>query len=68
MKTLTRFAVVGVSGLVLLKLFASVFLPMFGLFLGLIALTVKVAVWAAIGFFLYTLWKQRDREPWTGTD
>lgn len=62
MLSLAKFAVVGLSGVVLLKLFATILLPMMGLLMGLFALTVKVALVAAIAFFVYTMVRRRDSE------
>lgn len=59
MKSLAKLTVAGLSGVVLFKLFATVLIPLLGLFVGLIALTVKVALIAAVVFFLYTVfWKK----------
>ncbi len=66
MQSLAKFAVVGLSGVVLLKLFATILLPMMGLLMGLFALTVKVALMAAIAFFVYTMVRRRDSEVEVG--
>jgi hypothetical protein len=60
MKSFTRVAIIGASGVVLFKLFATVLLPMMAFFFGLIALTVKLAVMAAVVFFLWSLVKKKD--------
>jgi hypothetical protein len=52
MKSFAKLAVVGVSSVVLFKLFASVFLPMMGMLFGLLAMTVKLALIAAVVFFI----------------
>jgi hypothetical protein len=62
MKSFTRVALVGVSGVVLFKLFATVLLPMMALFFGLIALTVKLALVAAVVFFLWSLVRKKGQE------
>ena len=62
MKSFTRVALVGVSGVVLFKLFATVLLPMMAFFFGLIALTVKLALVAAVVFFLWSLVRKKDQE------
>jgi hypothetical protein len=62
MRSFVKVAVVGVSSVVLLKLFATVFLPALGMVLGLLMLTVKVAVIAAVVFFLYSLLRRRPRQ------
>lgn len=58
MKTFAALTVAGVAGLVVLKLLAALLLPMLGLFLGLVALTMKLALIAALGFFVYSMIKK----------
>ncbi len=60
MRSLTRLAVVGISGVVLFKLFATILFPLLGLFFGLFAMTVKFAVIAAVIFFVYSMLRKRD--------
>ena len=55
MKTFAALTVAGVAGLVLLKLLAAVLLPALGLLLGLVALTMKLALVAAVGYFVYSM-------------
>ena len=55
MKTFATFTVAGVAGLVLLKLLAAVLLPALGVLFGLVALTMKLALVAAIGYFVYSM-------------
>jgi hypothetical protein len=55
MRTFAKVAVAGVAGLTFMKLFTSVLIPMLGMMLGLIALTVKLAVIAAVVFFIWSL-------------
>lgn len=62
MKSFARLTVVGLSGAVLFKLFTSILIPMLGLFLGLIALTVKIALIAAVVFFLYSILTKKSRD------
>lgn len=62
MKSFTRVALAGVSGVVLFKLFATVLLPMMAFFFGLIALTVKLALVAAVVFFLWSLVRKKEQE------
>lgn len=62
MKSFAKLAVAGISGVVLLKLFATIIFPLLGIMLGLIGLTVKLALIAAVIFFLYGMIKKRD-EP-----
>ena len=58
MKTFAALTVAGVAGLVLFKLLAALLLPMLGLLFGLVALTVKLALIAALGFFVYSVLKK----------
>ena len=62
MKSFAKIAFVGFSGVVLFKLFASIFLPLIGLLVGLFVLAIKVAVFAAIIYFLYSLFFKRDED------
>lgn len=55
MKAFATFTVAGVASLVLLKLLATVLLPALGLLFGLVALTMKLALVAAIGYFVYSM-------------
>jgi hypothetical protein len=54
MKSFARVAVLGVASVAMLKLFSAVFVPILGMMIGLIALTMKVAVVAAIAYFLWS--------------
>lgn len=66
MKSFAKFAVLGVSSIVLFKLLASIFLPVLGLALGLLALTVKLAMIAAVVFFLYSIFRKPRRDVEVG--
>lgn len=66
MKSFAKFAVLGVSSIVLFKLLASIFLPVLGLALGLFALTVKLAMIAAVVFFLYSIFRKPRRDVEVG--
>ncbi|KPJ84572.1 MAG: hypothetical protein AMS19_00095 [Gemmatimonas sp. SG8_23] len=59
MKSFAKLAFVGASSIVLLKLFTTVLIPVLGMMLGLLMLTVKLAVIAAVVFFLYSLLRPR---------
>lgn len=64
MRTFAKVAVAGVAGVTLLKLFTTVLIPVLGMMLGLVALTVKLAVLAAVVFFLWSLIRPRpDHQP-----
>jgi len=59
------FAVVfagGALGLVVLKLLFGLVMPLFSLLIGLVTLTVKVAFFAAVAYFIYSLVRGRRRE------
>ena len=60
MQSFTKLAFAGISGVILFKLFATVLLPLFGLFFGLLAMTVKFAMIAAVIFFVYSMVKKRN--------
>ena len=60
MKSFAKLAVAGISGVVLFKLFATILFPLLGLMLGLLALTVKLALLAAVAFFIWGLVKKRN--------
>ncbi|MDH3269740.1 MAG: hypothetical protein OEN56_00315 [Gemmatimonadota bacterium] len=62
MKSFAKFAVLGVSSVVLFKLLATILFPMLGLVFGLLAMTVKFALIAAVVFFLYSIFKKSRRE------
>ena len=59
MKTFTTLTVAGVAGILLLKLLTALVFPLFGLFVGLLAMTVKFALIAAVIFFVYSMIKKR---------
>ena len=57
MKTFATLTVTGVVGILLFKL---VVVPILALFLGLLAMTVKLALLAAVIFFVYSMIKRRN--------
>jgi len=59
MKTFASLTVAGVAGILLLKLLTALFFPLLGLFVGLLAMTVKFALIAAVIFFVYSMIKKR---------
>lgn len=59
MRTFGALALGGLAGIVILKLLAGMILPLFGMVFGLMATLVKVALWVAIGYFIYTLIRGR---------
>lgn len=59
MKTFATLTVAGITGIVLLKLFATILFPLLGLLFGLLAMTVKFALIAGVIFFVYSMIKKR---------
>ena len=59
MKSFAKFTVAGITGVVLLKMFATVLFPVLGMLFGLIAMTAKLALIAAVVFFVYSMFKKR---------
>lgn len=62
MKSLTRVAFVGIGGLVAFKLFTGLALPLLGMLIGLVMLTVKLALAAAVVYFLYCLIRPPEKK------
>lgn len=63
MKGFAALTVAGVAGLILFKILAALVLPALGLLLGLLVLTVKVALVAALGFFVYSMLRKSAERP-----
>ena len=59
MKMVASLTVAGVAGILLLKLLTALVFPVLGLFVGLLAMTVKFALIAAVIFFVYSMIKKR---------
>lgn len=59
MKMFAGLTVAGVAGILLLKLLTALVFPVLGLFVGLLAMTVKFALIAAVIFFVYSMIKKR---------
>ncbi len=59
MRTFAALTVTGVASVVLFKLFASVVFPLVGVVFGLMAMTVKWALIAAVVFFIWSMIKKR---------
>ena len=62
MKAFATVTFAGVTGIVLLKLLATILIPFLGMMLGLLAMTVKFALIAAVGFFIYSMIRKRRDE------
>ena len=57
MRTFATFTVAGVVGILLFKM---VVVPILALFVGLLAMTVKLALLGAVAFFVYTMIKKHN--------
>lgn len=66
MRTFGAMALGGLAGIVILKLLAAMVFPLFGIVFGLMATIVKVALWVAIGYFVYTLIRGRRSQTTEG--
>ena len=62
MRTVAGLFVGGVVAVVAFKLITALVLPLVGIFFGLIALAIKLAIAVAVGWFLYSLVRSRKRE------
>ena len=62
MRSFTTAAFAGISGVILWKLFATILLPLLGALLGLIGMTLKFALVAAVVFFIYSMIRKRRDE------
>lgn len=61
MKSFVKVAAVGVSGLVAFKIATTLVMPLLGMLMFLVLLTVKIALVVAVGYFVYSLMcKKRD--------
>jgi hypothetical protein len=59
MKAFATLTVTGVAGVILFKLLATLLFPLLGVFFGLLAMTIKFAVIAAVIFFVYSMIRKR---------
>lgn len=59
MRSFGALAVGGLAGFMLLKLLV---LPLLGVMFGVVGLLVKVALWVAVGYFVYTLIRGRRKD------
>ena len=62
MRAFGTAAVAAISGVVLWQLFTTILLPLLGIAMGLLAMAAKLALIAAVGFFIYSLIKKRQEE------
>ena len=65
MRTFAGLFVGGIAALLLFKLLAGLILPLVGIFVGLVAMAIKIAIVVAIGYFVYSLVRNRNREQQT---
>lgn len=59
MRTFAALTLTGAAGIVLFKLMATILLPLVGMVIGLMAMTVKFALLAAVVFFVYSMIRRR---------
>ena len=62
MRAFGTVAVAAISGVVLWQLFTTILLPLLGVAIGLLAMAAKLAMIAAVGFFIYSLIKKRREQ------
>lgn len=62
MRTFAPLAFAAISGVVLWKLFATIFLPFLGVLIGLIGMTLKFALIVGVVFFIYSMIRKRREE------
>jgi hypothetical protein len=66
MRTFGALFVGGVTGIVILKLLATLLFPLLGFMIGLVGMLFKILLFGAIAYFVYTLIKgKREREVGT---
>ena len=61
MRAFGALAVGGLAGFFFLKLLAALVFPIFGFMVGLVGLVVKIGLWLAVGYVVYTLLKGRRK-------
>lgn len=59
MRTFGALFVGGVTGIVILKLLATLLFPLLGFMVGLIGMAFKIVLFGAIAYFVYTLLRGR---------
>ena len=62
MRAFGTVAFAAVSGVILWQLFTMILIPLLGVMLGLLAMAAKLAVVAAVVFFVYSLLKRRREQ------
>ena len=66
MRAFGTAAFAAISGVILWQLFTTILLPLLGVLFGLLAMAAKLAVVAAVVFFLYSLLKKRRDQAQAG--
>lgn len=61
MRSFGAMLVGGVTGIVLLKLLATLVFPLFGFMVGLVGMALKIVFWGAIAYFVWRLVKGPKR-------
>jgi hypothetical protein len=61
MRTFGALFLGGVTGIVILKLLATLLFPLLGFMIGLFGMAVKIILFGAIAYFVYTLIRGRRR-------
>ncbi|MDT8342374.1 MAG: hypothetical protein RQ751_12745 [Longimicrobiales bacterium] len=61
MRTFGTLALGGLAGIAVLKLLSVLLFPMLAFMAGLVGLAVKVALWVAVGYLVYTLLRGRRK-------
>jgi len=62
MRTFAGMFVGGIAALLLFKVVAGLILPLIALAVGLVGMAFKIALFVAIGYFVYALVRNRKRE------
>lgn len=62
MRAFARMFVGGIAAVLLLKLVFGLILPLVGLAVGAIAMAIKIALFVAVGYFVYALVRGRRHE------
>jgi hypothetical protein len=62
MRSFGAMAIGGIAGIVILKLLAALVFPFFGIMFGVLGTVMKLALWIAIGYFVYTLIRGRRKD------
>lgn len=61
MRTFGALFIGGVAGIAILKLLATLIFPLLGFMFGLMGMAVKIILFGAIAYFVYTLIRGRKR-------